>query len=186
MARIGLAFRAFFRILGDRGFADEVDRLAQGRALPAVAPAPAPASAPAPAAPSAEAPRPAARSDALTLLAVLQREARFVDFVKESIAGYADAQVGAAVRDVHRDCAAALDRLFGLQPVNPQPEGSAVELPAGYDAARVRLTGNVAGQPPFRGRLRHPGWEATRCQMPEWSGGEAAARVVAPAEVEIP
>jgi hypothetical protein len=50
----------------------------------------------------AAAPRP--RSEALTLLATLQREARFVDFIKESLEGYSDAQIGAVARDVHRDC----------------------------------------------------------------------------------
>ena len=57
------------------------------------------------------------RSDAINLLAALQREARFVDFIKEPIAGYSDAQIGAAVRDVHRDCGALLERLFGLKPI---------------------------------------------------------------------
>ena len=51
------------------------------------------------------------------MLATLQREARFVDFVKESLEGYADAQIGAVARDVHRDCGAVLERLFALRPV---------------------------------------------------------------------
>jgi hypothetical protein len=55
----------------------------------------------------------------------------------------------------------------------------------GADAARVRLVGNVTGQAPFAGTLRHAGWEATRVQLPEWTGGEAAVNVVAPAEVEL-
>jgi hypothetical protein len=115
----------------------------------------------------------------------LQREARFVDFIEESLADYSDAQIGAAARDVHRDCQAVLKRLFALQPAAPQPEGAEVEIPAGFDPSRWRLTGNVAGQPPFRGRLVHPGWEATQCQLPTWSGDASAARIVAPAEVEL-
>lgn len=139
---------------------------------------------------AASAPKPAApkgpvRSDAITLLAALQREARFIDFIQESLAGYSDAQIGAAVRDVHRDCAAVLERMFAIRPATTEEEGKEVEIPAGFDAGRWRLTGNVTGEPPFRGRLVHPGWEATSCDLPTWSGTPAAAKIVAPAEVEL-
>ena len=172
---LGLALKVFWRALTDRAFAQGVEPLLS-REVPSAVPAPSPAPAPA-AAP--------ARSEALTLLAVLQREGRLVDFLKEPIAGYADAQVGAAVRDIHRDCGAALDRIFALRPVLDQPDGSAVEVPTGFDAGRYQLAGNVAGQPPYRGKLRHGGWEATRVQLPQWNGTPAAANVVAPAEVEL-
>ncbi len=125
------------------------------------------------------------RSEAITLLATLQREARFVDFIKEPLDSYSDAQIGAAVRDVHRDCAKVLDRLFAIRSMVDQEEGSAVEVPKGFDAGRYRLTGNVAGDPPFHGRLVHHGWEAAEVQLPAWSGTQLAARVVAPAEVEL-
>lgn len=196
MGRIGLSFKAFFRILSDAGFAEGVQRLAAGKTseapgtrapetVEAVTPA-SPPTVPRPALASAHAPAPApARSEALTLLAVLQREARLVDFLKEEIAPYSNEQVGAAVRDVHRDAAAVLERLFALKPVMTESEGASVQVPSGADAARVRLVGNVAGQPPYRGNLRHAGWEATRVQLPEWSGADASARVVAPAEVEV-
>jgi hypothetical protein len=147
---------------------------------------------PVPTAPAVKpiAPKPAAakqpaRSEAITLLAALQREARFVDFIQESLAGYSDAQIGAAARDVHRDCAAVLARMFALRPAVTEEEGKEVEVPAGFDAGRWRLTGNVTGQPPFHGRLVHPGWEATVCELPTWSGSAEAARIVAPAEVEL-
>jgi hypothetical protein len=140
---------------------------------------------PKPVAAKPPAPKPPARSEAITLLAALQREARFVDFIQESLAGYSDAQIGAAARDVHRDCAAVLKRMFALRPAVTDEEGKEVEVPAGFDAGRWRLTGNVTGQPPFHGRLVHPGWEATVCELPTWSGSAAAARIVAPAEVEL-
>jgi hypothetical protein len=186
MGRLGLSFKAFFRILSDGAFAEGVQRLAEGRALPEAPAKTVPAAAPVPArAPAAAAARPA-RSEALTLLAVLQREARLVDFLKEDIGAYSNEQVGAAVRDVHRDAAGVLDRLFALAPVMAESEGAGVQVPGGGgDAARVRLVGNVAGQPPYRGTLRHAGWEATKVQLPDWSGAESSARVVAPAEVEL-
>lgn len=179
MPSIGLAFKAFFRILGNRSFADSVRQLTQRQVLPAP---------PIPQAPAPVIPKPPKplRSDALNLLAVLQREGRLIDFLKEDLTSYSDAQIGAAVRDVHRDCAAALERIFSLQPVRNDPEGAAVDIPAGFDAARVRLTGNVAGPGPYRGILRHGGWEASRIELPEWTGTEDSARVVAPAEVEVP
>lgn len=147
--------------------------------------APQPIVSPTPSRAPAEATRPL-RNDAVSLLAVLQREARLIDFLKENITPYDDAQVGAAVRDVHRGAAAVLDRLFALRPVLNDAEGSNVSVPAGADAGRITLTGNVAGQPPYRGVVRHQGWEATQLQLPEWTGGASAAKVVAPAEVEIP
>src|SRR5205085_9418810 len=141
MGRLGLAFRVFFRTLPDAFFAQKVRALMdETGALP-----PAPAGATAPAATPAASP-PAAkpvRSDAGTLLAVLQREARLVDFLKESISAYDDAKIGAAVRDVHRGAAAVLDRLFELRPVMTEADGASVQVPAGADAARVRLVGNV-------------------------------------------
>jgi hypothetical protein len=183
MRRIWLAIRVFFLTLFRSEVAAQVARVFEGSqtAVPTAAPPPkSPLSLPKQAAPKAP-----ARSEAMTLLAALQREARFVDFVQESLAGYTDAQIGAAARDVHRDCAAVLKRMFALRPAVTEEENAQVELPAGFDAGRWRLTGNVSGEPPFRGRLVHPGWEATACELPTWSGSASSARVIAPAEVEL-
>ena len=184
MGRIFLSFKVWWRVLRSRAFAEQVRPLVEAKAP--VAPAGLPAAKEARATPAGrEIPQTPPRNDALNLLAVLQREARLVDFFKENIAPYTNDQIGAAVRDVHRDSAAALERMFALRPVMPQAEGEKVDVPAGADAARVRLVGNVTGQPPFRGTLRHAGWEAEKVQLPEWTGSEKSARVVAPAEVEL-
>ncbi len=184
MRRIAIAFRALVRVLFDAAAADQVDAVLRGQP-PALAPPEAEAAKkPRPKPSAAPKPRPT-RSEALTLLATLQREARLVDFVQESLEGYADAQIGAAARDVHRDCKKVLDRLFGLEPVLEEEEGAEVEVAEGFDPGRYHLTGNVAGEPPFRGRLAHHGWRASRCELPGWSGSDEAARVVAPAEVEL-
>jgi hypothetical protein len=175
MSRFLLAFRTFFAVLFDRTTAERVALCL----LPAAPPAAPSAAAPAPA------PRAARRSEAVQLLAALQREARLVDFLLEPIDGYSDPQVGAAVRNVHRDCQAVLERAFGLEPLLTAAEGASMEVPAGFDAARIRLTGQVTGQPPFQGTLVHAGWLATRCELPEWTGGPNAVLVVAPAEVEL-
>lgn len=125
------------------------------------------------------------RSDALTLLAALQREARFVDIVQEPLSQYTDAQIGAAARDVLRDCGSVLERVFAIRPLVNDDEGAELVAPADFDANRYRLTGHVVGEPPFKGRLVHHGWQATRCDLPTWSGSDQAAMVVAPIELEM-
>jgi hypothetical protein len=181
MGSLSVAFRAFVRALRDAAFAERV------AALLADAPiAPPPSAGQGTAAPPASpAVHASPRSEALILLATLQREGRFVDFIQERLADYSDAQIAAAARDVHRDCQSAIERMFGLKPLLADAEGAQVEAPAGFDAARYRLTGNVAGQPPYRGMLTHHGWMATRCELPSWNGGHDAAFVVAPAEIEL-
>lgn len=181
MSSLMLALKAFFRTLFNREFRDQVDHLVRGE-LPAPA-AQQPVQPPAPQKPPE--PKRPQRSEALTLLAALQREARLVDFLMEPIAAYDDAQIGAAVRDIHRDSAALLERMFGVRPLENMAEGAAIEVPAGFDAARYSLTGAVSGPPPHRGVLAHHGWQATRCELPSWTGSDAAALVVAPAVVEL-
>lgn len=171
MNRLKLAFRVLF----DGSFAETVQSLGTTEASPEV-----PAKIEAPVAP----PKPT-RSEAVALLETLQREARLVDFVKESIDAYSDAQVGAAVREIHRDCGAVLERLFAIRPVLHETEGAQVEIAADSDAGRIRLTGNVTGERPSRGKLAHHGWEAQKRELPEWTGSDEAANVLAPAEVEV-
>jgi hypothetical protein len=197
MLRIELAFRLFFRSLSSRAVADRLAAaLAEAEGLEHLTPGQKTATAPpSPTTPVASAPTskvsakakaaPApARSEALTLLATLQREARLVDFLQEPLEGYSDAQIGAAVRDVHRRSAETVERLFALRPVASQEEGAQIDVPDGA-ATRFHLVGNVGAQSPRRGALRHKGWEATRCQLPQWTGDEDAQLVVAPAEVEL-
>ena len=52
---------------------------------------------------------------ALQLLNLLQKEARFIDFIKEDITAYSDADIGAAARVVHEGCNKTLDEYFGLK-----------------------------------------------------------------------
>ncbi len=182
MGKVGLAFRAFFKTLFDRETAAQVETLFRQGTLPKVNTSA--SSAPPTPTPKKPDPKPS-RSDALTLLATLQREARLIDLVQEPLSQYNDQQVGAAARDVLSNCGSVIQRLFALQPVLTQQEGEAVEVPSGFDAAKYRLTGNVAGEAPFRGTLAHHGWKATKAELPEWSGGPEAAFIVAPAEVEL-
>lgn len=180
--RLGLALKAFFRALRDRTFAEQLDRLLQGQTLALSTTTEVPLADRLRADMVAHAPT---RSDALTLLATLQRDARLIDFLMEDLSGYDDAHIGAAARDMHRACAAALERMFAPRPLRYQEEGAHVEILPGYDPVQVTLTGNVTGHLPLRGTLVHHGWQAMQCELPAWSGQEESARVIAPAEVEV-
>ncbi|MDB5744109.1 MAG: hypothetical protein JWR68_2424 [Polaromonas sp.] len=177
--RIPIAFGAFFSSLSNPLYAGRVLGLREEDGASAAATAPAPAAA----APTA-APAPPAPDAALQLLALLQREARLIDFTQENLAGYSDAEIGGAARLVHEGCAKVLREHFTLAPVRPEAEGSPITLNAGFDARAIRLTGNVVGQAPFQGVLSHRGWRATETRLPRLADGHDAA-VLAQAEVEL-
>jgi Domain of unknown function (DUF2760) len=122
------------------------------------------------------------RSDALTLISTLQREARLLDLVQEPLDGYTDAQVGAASRDVLRDTSATLKRLFNIVRLVESSEGDRVELPNDPSSARWRIVGPSPNG--NRATLVHAGWQATKCELPQWTGPSSDALVLAPAEVE--
>lgn len=160
-----------------------------------IAPAPAPApQAPRPAevpkpieTPKAPAPvivREATPDAALQLLGLLQKEARFIDFIQENIASYPDADIGAAARVVHEGCRKVLRQHFELEPVRKESENTRLTLPKGYDAATVRVSGNIVGQPPFTGTLIHRGWRAAKVDLPRIAEGHDV-NIIAAAEVEL-
>ena len=121
---------------------------------------------------------------ALQLLGLLQKEARFIDFIKEDIAAYSDADIGVAARVVHEGCNKALNEHFTLAPVRSEQEGGKITLPQGFDASSVRLTGNIVGSAPFTGTLVHKGWQVTNIRLPKLTQGHNAA-ILAAAEVEL-
>ena len=156
---------------------------------PAPKPAPAPAvPAPAPVETKPTPPPPPPEPDetpAIQLLAILQRKGRLVDFLQEDLSAYADDQIGAAVRPIHEGCKQALAETMTLEPVMADAEGSTVTVQPGFDATTVRLTGNVSGEPPFRGTVQHRGWRVKSIDLPKRTKSDAGAMVVAAAEVEI-
>ncbi|TAL46987.1 MAG: DUF2760 domain-containing protein [Methylovulum sp.] len=121
---------------------------------------------------------------ALQLLGLLQKEARFIDFIKEDITAYNDADIGIAARVVHEGCNKALDEHFSLAPVREEQEGTNITVQPGFDASQLRLTGNIVGQAPFTGTLIHKGWQVTSIRLPKLTQGYNAA-IVAAAEVEL-
>jgi hypothetical protein len=206
-ARLWLAFVCFWRIWLDGTFAqavlplreaDKAGRLPAGPSpsqLPEhvarppevsrpVVPEPPPLAPPPVAPPPLALPPEREHASALQLLSILQREGRLIDFLQEDGASVPDADVGAAARVVHEGCRKVVRQYLGLEPVLSQAEGDRVGVPEGFDAQRIRLTGNVAGQPPFHGLLKHRGWVTTSVNLPTTSAA-LDPRVLAPAEVEL-
>jgi hypothetical protein len=121
----------------------------------------------------------------LHLLSVLQRQGRLVDFLSEDLDAYEDEQIGAAVRGIHENCGKVILKNLSLEAVIDGLEGEPVTIEEGFDPAAVKLTGNVTGEPPFKGILRHKGWRTRKIELPVLSDAQDPA-VIAPAEVEIP
>ncbi len=121
---------------------------------------------------------------ALQLLGLLQNEARFIDFINEDIMAYSDADIGVAARVVHEGCRKAINGHFTLTAVRHEQEGSKITLADGFDAAAVRLTGNIVGSAPFTGTLVHKGWKVTDIKLAKLTAGHNTA-IIAPAEVEL-
>lgn len=122
---------------------------------------------------------------AVQLLAMLQREGRFVDFIQEDLSPYDDAQIGAAVRALQEDWRRLFREHIHLEAIYGEPEGSEVVVNEGFDSTAVRLTGKVLGKPPFYGILRHRGWRLIKLDLPQLSDPERTEWVIAPAEVEV-
>ena len=202
-SRIAIAIGSFFAILGNARLASDITRLRGGEALAADVPAPEPREI------RIEVPvekivetrvevpvekivertvqvqvRVPTETAALQVLGLMQREARFVDFVQEDVANYTDAEIGAAARVVHEGCRKVLKEHFQLAPVRTEAEGSRITVAPGFDTTAIRLTCNVVGQAPFTGTLTHRGWKVTQMQLPQLTDEEAAA-TIAQAEVEL-
>jgi hypothetical protein len=121
---------------------------------------------------------------AVQILALLQRDGRLIDFFNEDISPYKDAQIGAAVRDMHENCRKALEKYIKLEPVINGEEDQAITVQEDIDPASVKLIGNVTSKVPVRGLLRHRGWRVKEINLPPLPDNNGR-KVIAPAEVEI-
>ncbi len=173
--RVAFAFRSWYSILVHGRVPDDVAR----SLVPALR------------APVAQKAIPAAKSaaesshGAVQMLALLQRDGRLIDFLYEDVAPYPDEQLGAAVRNIHESCRQVLQKYVTLEPIVSASEDQPFTVPAGFDAASIKLIGNVTGEPPIRGVVRHRGWRVSETNLPSLPAGPGRT-VVAPAEIEIP
>jgi len=180
--RIGAAFRAFFSLLSSGTVPPDVigasreTSVSDRPAAPATAPGVPPVA-------SAPVPSVTAADGAVQILALLQRDARLLDFLMEDLAGYPDAQVGAAAREVQAGARRALLQYLEVEPVLDGTEDQVVTLPS-VDADLVKIVGRAVAAPPVRGTLRHRGWRSARVQLPALPPA-SARQVIAQAEVEV-
>ncbi|HET9528880.1 MAG TPA: DUF2760 domain-containing protein [Blastocatellia bacterium] len=167
--RFSYAFRSFFKILSSGELPPDI---AEELAGPSTGPPP-------------QIDKPADSTDrAVQILAILQRDGRLIDFFTEDISPYSDAQIGAAVRDLHQSCKQTLERYVKLEPIIESEEGLRVTVQDPFDPASVKLIGNATGKPPLSGLLRHRGWRVSKVNLPPLPEG-AGRSVIAPAEVEV-
>jgi hypothetical protein len=192
--RIFLAFRAFFATLFRADSAERIRNALAGNSSPVSAAATKKQAADKVAndglnRPSVMSARnDQARNDAITMLAVLQRDARLLDLVHESLDDYSDEQIGGAARNVLRDTSKALEKVFGLRRLVDVAEGDRIEIPNQASPIRWRVLGSgtnsTEGSSGSRGTLVHAGWIASKTELPTWTGKKEDVLVVAPAEVE--
>lgn len=175
MSRLGIAWRAFWGLLRSPELAARWSAFLSAPA--AVSPPPAPAVAP-------PEPSPVSADAAVFTLVLLQREGRLVDFLQEPLEGFSDAQVGAAARQIQADCRRVLEKVFGVEALRQEAEGSQVAIPAGFDPRHVRLSGSAHAEPPCTGILRHRGWRASRVDLPQRHHG-LDPLLICPAEVDV-
>jgi hypothetical protein len=181
---VGLAFRAFFRLLAGKKLPPEcAEWLPESAKPPALLPEPVKAAPVVVDKPKKDAAA-SHREGALAMLALLQREGRLIDFLREPLDGFSDGDIGAAARDVHRGCKKVIDQHLSLEPMIAGNEDDKVTVPRGFDPSEIRLIGEARGEPPFAGTLRHHGWRAVDTRLPALADGLDRS-VLAPAEVEV-
>jgi hypothetical protein len=180
--RLNNAFRCFFSILFHGDIPNDIQRkwvkpAGQLRQTPA-------AQASVSLRKEMERPASEAFDRAVQMLALLQRDGRLIDFLAENITPYPDAQLGAAVRTIHEACRKVLEHYVKLEPILNSEEDQPVTVQGGFDPAAIKLLGNVTGEPPIRGVLRHKGWHVKEVNLPPLPQG-SGRMVIAPAEVEL-
>ncbi|MBB3206480.1 hypothetical protein FHS27_002289 [Rhodopirellula rubra] len=179
--RLGLALRAFWKALFDQAAAERMAKALDSSEQPRLE-EPLPSE-------STKKTQPIRKlaptqNPAITLLATLQRDARLVDLIHEDLDQYQDAQVGAAARPCLKQCRQSLDRILKIEKLVDAKENENITVPAGASAARYRWIGeSSSGSDEATAKLVHPGWQAVSIELPQWSGKEDDAKVIAPAQV---
>src|SRR5262249_19634591 len=164
LSRLGLAWSAFSRVMGDPALAAKVQPLL---------------------APPDPTVKPKRSGEPLRLLTILQREGRLLDFLLEDVSAASNEDLGAGVREIHSKSQAALKEHLVRARGGPQRGGERAEVRAGFARSATRLPGNVHGAPPFRGPVKHRGWRVKDYKLAAPPEGQDEL-VVFPAEVEIP
>jgi hypothetical protein len=121
------------------------------------------------------------RSEAITLLSLLQRRAGLVDLIYEDLEGLNDEQIGAMARGVLNSAHQCLEECLIVSTIVDGVEGEIIEIPDAASSNRWSIEGDLSGA---RGRLMHPGWVANQLKLPSWKGSEENMLVIAPVKVD--
>jgi hypothetical protein len=121
---------------------------------------------------------------AYALLSLMQKEARFLDFVQENLQEIPDAQVGAVSKRIHKDLTKLFKQFLKVEPVFDSAENQKVSIEEGFEPAEIQLSGNVEKKPPLEGILRHKGWMVDSLNLPRRTSA-ARTKVLQPAQVEV-
>jgi len=163
--RLVTAFKAFFRAFKDPVIAEKLLELKapEPKSLPSTA---------------------SGDYSHLRLLSLMQESSRLVDFLKEDLSSFDDAQIGAAARKIHEECGKCLEDLVTVRPLMEENEGSKITIPQDYDPSKIKVVGKIKGSPPYTGILVHKGWKAHKRSLPK-KIGDQIAEVISPAEIEV-
>lgn len=126
--------------------------------------------------------------EAITLLSLLQKKGRLLDFLMDDITSYEDTQIGAASRIVHEGCSSVLKEYFDIKPLVDSEEGSNIELKENDKASLYKLVGNYNEEnSPKKGILLHKGWKTNKINLPKSFSERKGSlkQIISPAEVEI-
>lgn len=122
--------------------------------------------------------------ESLRLLAILQTDARLIDFLMENLSAAPADAVKNGVMEVQKKAVAALNKHLVLEPILAGTEGDRVTVPKGFDPSAISVLGHVTGEPPFAGELQHPGWKVKEIKLPTGTDGRDLF-VIQPAEVQM-
>lgn len=122
------------------------------------------------------------RSEAIALLALLQRRAGLVDLIYENLEGMSDEQIGRLARNVLDQSHTCLEECLGISTIVEQAEGELVDIPDAASPNRWNLLGDLSSE---QGRVLHPGWIASSLELPGWKGSKENAMVIAPVKVDV-
>ncbi|HEV8053154.1 MAG TPA: DUF2760 domain-containing protein, partial [Parachlamydiaceae bacterium] len=118
MRRLLLAFKAFFKALKDPVFADKLLEIP---------------------APEVKLTPSSGDFSHLRMLSLMQESSRLIDFLKEDLSSFDDAQIGAAARKIHEECGKCLEDLVTVRALMEENEGSKITIPQGYDSSKIKV-----------------------------------------------
>ena len=125
-----------------------------------------------------------AEHSAKKLLAILQKQARFIDFIHQNLDHYSNNEVANVARNIHSNCQKTLKKYCKFSSIRPEAEEGFVVLEKDFDRSYIHLIGNIGNQQQFEGVLIHKGWQIDEIKLP-YSLNKTNDHIIQPAEIEV-